>query len=85
MRGLRNRPFQPLISALRTERERQRLSLTKVAELSGIDRAAIHKLEIGLNNNPTCATLARYAEAFGARIRWHLELKDQGETANSKI
>jgi len=80
--GLRDRPFQQLISSLRAERERQRLSLTEVAERTGIDRAAIHKLEIGLNKNPTCATLARYAEALGARIKWNLVLRDEGEAAN---
>ena len=33
-----------------------------------MDRAAIHKLESGLNRNPTLATLTRYAEALDARI-----------------
>ena len=75
--GRRDRPFQQLIATLRAERERQGLSLTDVAERTGIDRAAIHKLEIGLNKNPTCATLARYAEALGARIKWNLELNDR--------
>jgi DNA-binding phage protein len=70
--GPPNRPFHELIATLRAERERQGLSLTEIAERTGMDRAAIHKLEIGLNRNPTCATLARYAEALGARIEWNL-------------
>lgn len=44
-----------------------------------MDRAAIHKLEIGLNKNPTLTTLANYAEALGQRIGWTLENKVEGE------
>jgi|SRR5215469_679964 hypothetical protein len=66
--GPPDRPFGKLITALRAERERQGLSLADVARRSGMDRAAIHKLEIGLNKNPTYATLARYADSLGKRI-----------------
>jgi len=83
--GPPDRPFRDLIATLRAERERQGLSLTEIAERTGIDRAAIHKLEIGLNKNPTCATLARYADALGARIQWNLELGDQGKAARAKM
>jgi len=79
------RPFYDLIAKLRAERERQGLSLTEIAERTGMDRAAIHKLEIGLNKNPTCATLARFADALGARIAWNLDLRDQGKAATAKI
>jgi len=67
------RPFRELIAALRAERERQGLSLTDVAERTGMDRAAIHKLEIGLNSNPTYTTLTRYAIALRTRIEWRLK------------
>ena len=67
------RPFRELIDALRAERERQGLSLADVAERTGTDRGAIHKLEIGLNSNPTHATLTRYASALRTRIEWHLK------------
>ena len=67
------RPFRELITALRAERERQGLSLAEVAQRTGMDRAAIHKLEIGLNSNPTYATLTRYATALNARIEWRLK------------
>jgi DNA-binding XRE family transcriptional regulator len=83
--GRRDRPFQQLIATLRAERERQQLSLADVAQRAGIDRSAIHKLEIGLNKNPTCATLARYAEALGARIKRNLELEERGEAGRSKL
>ncbi len=67
------KPFGKLIAALRAERERQGLSLADLAERTGMDRAAIHKLEIGLNSNPTHSTFTRYAEALGARIEWKLK------------
>jgi DNA-binding XRE family transcriptional regulator len=68
--GPPHRPFGDLIAALRAERERQGLSLADVAERSGMDRAAVHKLEIGLNKNPTVETLNRYAGALGKQIEW---------------
>jgi DNA-binding phage protein len=68
--GPPEKPFRDLIAALRTERERQGLSLTDVARRSGMDRAAIHKLELGLNKNPTAQTMTRYAQALGKRITW---------------
>ena len=71
--GPRVRPFRELIAALRAERQRQGLSLADLAERTGMDRAAIHKLEIGLNSNPTYATLTRYATALGSRIEWQLK------------
>jgi hypothetical protein len=73
------RPFRELIAALRAERQRQGLSLADLAERTGMDRAAIHKLEIGLNRNPTFATLHRYAGALGARIEWDLKTSVAGE------
>jgi DNA-binding phage protein len=76
------RPFRDLIAALRTERERQGLSLADVALRSGMDRGAIHKLEIGLNSNPTPTTLTRYASALGTRIEWHLETIPKKPTAS---
>jgi DNA-binding phage protein len=79
--GPPERPFRALIAALRAERERQGLSLAELAERAGMDRAAIHKLEIGLNRNPTFATLDRYAHALGARIQWGLQTRDAGEAA----
>ena len=66
------RPFGDLVAQLKAERQRNGLSLSDVAERSGMDRAAIHKLEIGLNKNPTAATLVRYAGALGKRIAWTL-------------
>ncbi len=75
------RTSRTLIAALRAEREPQGLSLADIAERSGMDRAAIHKLEIGVSRNPTLATLNRYAEALGVQLEWSLKAVDKGESA----
>ncbi|MGO9812409.1 MAG: helix-turn-helix domain-containing protein, partial [Isosphaeraceae bacterium] len=51
------------LAGLRRERERQGLSLTDMAERTGIDRATISKLETGKIANPTIGTLRTYAKA----------------------
>ena len=52
------------LAGLRHERERQGLSLTDMAERTGIDRATISKLETGKLANPTVGTLRTYAKAL---------------------
>lgn len=66
-------PAQALAAALRAERERRGLSYSELAAASGVDRAAIHKIETGLNRNPTVATLQRLARAMGLELAWSLE------------
>jgi transcriptional regulator with XRE-family HTH domain len=61
------------IGALRRARERAGLSLAEVTERAGIDALALSRIENGLNQDPTLATLSRYAQALGKRIRWSLE------------
>ena len=56
------------LESLKRERERMGLSLTDVAERSGIDRATLSKLENGRQVNPTLGTLNRYAAALGKRL-----------------
>ncbi len=56
------------LTGLRRERERQGLSLTEIAERTGIDRATISKLETGKLANPTIGTLRTYAKALGRRL-----------------
>ncbi len=53
---------------LKAERERQGLSLSDVEERTGIGRSAISRLENASGNNPTIATLQRYADALGKRL-----------------
>ena len=58
-----------LVDTLRHERERKGLSLTEVAERSGLTRAMVSKLENGRNPNPTLDTLARYAMAMDRELK----------------
>jgi ribosome-binding protein aMBF1 (putative translation factor) len=60
------------LAALRAERERQGLSLTDMAERTGIDRATISKLETGKVANPTVGSLRTLAQALGKRLEWTL-------------
>lgn len=61
-------PLRQVLAALRAERERQGLSLSDINERTGIDRAALSRLENNENANPTLATLERYAEAVGKQV-----------------
>ncbi len=56
------------LATLRREREGAGLSLAEVAARSGIDKAALSRLENGKQPNPTLATLYRYAAAIGKQI-----------------
>jgi len=57
-----------LLKQLRREREAAGLSLGDLADRTGIDRAALSRLETGKHMNPTVDTLARYAAALGKRV-----------------
>jgi DNA-binding XRE family transcriptional regulator len=61
---------QTALQALKQERERCGLSISVVAERSGLDRAVVSRLENGKQDNPTIATLMRYAAALGKRFLW---------------
>jgi hypothetical protein len=61
-------PLRQVLGALRAERERQGLSLADINERTGIDRAALSRLENNEEANPTLATLERYAAAVGKQM-----------------
>jgi len=61
-------PLRQVLTALRAERERQGLSLSDINERTGIDRAALSRLENNEDANPTLATLERYADAVGKQM-----------------
>lgn len=61
-------PLRHVLNALRAEREKQGLSLADINQRSGIDRAALSRLENNEDANPTLATLERYAEAVGKQM-----------------
>lgn len=60
------------LGELKKAREAAGLSLADVAERSGIDKAALSRLENGVHDNPTILTLLRYAAALGKRLTWSL-------------
>ncbi len=64
---------QRVLQALKREREQCGLSIGDVAERSGLDRAVVSRLENGKQDNPTVATLMRYAAALGKRFLWSYE------------
>lgn len=58
-----------IIQSLRLEREKQGLTLTDIANQTGIARESIHRLEAAINTNPTVNTLNRYANALGLELQ----------------
>lgn len=60
--------LREMLATLKKRRQKEGLSLTDVARRSGMDRAAISRLENGVFVNPTVDTLYRYAQAVGADI-----------------
>lgn len=66
--------LRAMLATLKRHRERQGLSLADVAERSGMDRAAISRLENGVYVNPTVDTLYRYAQAIGADIGFNVRV-----------
>jgi DNA-binding XRE family transcriptional regulator len=61
------------LETLKKAREAAGLSLADVAERSGIDKAALSRLENGVHDNPTVDTLMRYAAALGKKLVWTLQ------------
>jgi hypothetical protein len=76
--------IQRALQALKKERERSGLRIGDVAERSGLDRAVISRLENGKQDNPTIATLMRYAAAIGKRFLWCYEDLAKGRAGSGK-
>jgi DNA-binding XRE family transcriptional regulator len=77
---------QTALQALKRERERCGLTIGNVAERSGLDRAVVSRLENGKQDNPTVATLMRYAAAIGKRFLWSYEdLASKGTGGNRRV
>ena len=64
---------QKALQSLKQTRKQSGLSIGDVAERSGLDRAVVSRLENGKQDNPTFATLMRYAAAIGKRFLWAYE------------
>lgn len=61
-------PVRQAIRALKAERVKQGLSLADLNARTGIDRAALSRLENNEDANPTLATLVKYADAVGKQL-----------------
>ncbi|HTU18792.1 MAG TPA: helix-turn-helix transcriptional regulator [Gemmataceae bacterium] len=57
-----------LLSSLRRVRETSGLSLSDLEKVTGIDKAALSRLETGKQNNPTLETVFRIVNALGKRL-----------------
>lgn len=73
----RHEVLKQLGASLRHEREQRGLSLEAAAQCCGINRAALSKLELGQNPNPTFETLWRYAAILGKQVRCHLATRSE--------
>ena len=58
---------------LKSLRESAQLSLAEMARRTGMDRAALSRLENCAAPNPTFATVERYLSALGKRMRIKIE------------
>jgi DNA-binding XRE family transcriptional regulator len=62
-----------LVAQLKRTREEKKLTLTAVAKLCGMDKAALSRIESGQNVNPTIGTLDSLARAVGCSLRMTLQ------------
>jgi hypothetical protein len=76
--------FRKFIENLREVRLSQGLSLEKLSTRSKLDKAAVSRLEAGMQINPTVATLMRYAEALGMRVTFSLQPRPDATDEISK-
>lgn len=60
--------IQNVLRTLKRAREHRGMSVSEAAARSGLESAVIRGLENGIYDNPTVATLVRYAAAVGKRL-----------------
>src|SRR5262245_1557350 len=57
-----------VMASLKKAREAQRMTLAQLSALTGIDQAALSRLENGSHHNPTLGTIYRIATALGKTV-----------------
>jgi ribosome-binding protein aMBF1 (putative translation factor) len=66
-------PVNPVLNQLgkriRDSRRASGLSLARLADLSGVEKAALSRLESGKNPNPSLRTLEKVATALGTELQ----------------
>jgi DNA-binding Xre family transcriptional regulator len=65
--------IKAIAHALKSIRLRENMTLADVAALTGMDRAAISRLENGIYQNTTINTINRLARAYGKRFAFRIE------------
>ncbi len=65
--------IKAIAHALKGIRLRENMTLADVAALTGMDRAAISRLENGIYQNTTINTINRLAHAYGKRFTFRIE------------
>jgi DNA-binding Xre family transcriptional regulator len=73
-----------LMASLKKERERQGLTLAELSDRTGIDQAALSRLETGKNANPTVQTLFSIAIALDKLIVCGLQDAPPHEASQGK-
>lgn len=71
--------LRAFMHSLRQERLRQGMTLTEAARRSGIEKAALSRLENGQQINPTWSTLWRYALSLNQEISVALHLAQDSD------
>ena len=62
--------LQELMFQVRRERESQQLTLAELEQRTGIDQAALSRLETGKQGNTTFETVGRILRAMGKELVW---------------
>lgn len=63
-------PLARCLAEIKLAREQKGLTLTQVAEKSGLRFETISRMELGKVTNPTIDTLQRYAAAVGVELKF---------------
>jgi DNA-binding XRE family transcriptional regulator len=77
--------IQRALQGLKRDRKRSGLSISDIAARSGLARAVVSRLENGKQDNPTVATLMRYAAAIGKRFLWSYEDVDTPTKRDKRV
>ncbi len=73
-----------MTALLKKERECQKVTLAELSRRTGIDEAALSRLETGKNSNPTFDTVYRIATALGKLIFCILQDAPRDSTSRAR-
>ena len=76
--------IQQMMNVLKNERESQKMTLANLSDLTGIDQAALSRLENGRNTNPTFETVFRIAFALKKVVLFSIQDASPSPDANKQ-